>query len=192
MTQVSGSCHPVDMERRESPVIVGVGAIGTLLALRLAHAGLDPLLVLREPIAAPRASLQLDAPGGPSASDARWTADLSSLPSADWTLLATKAHQVGSAGAAIQRATRNGGRLAVFQNGVEHRARVVDDLDACAWGKLCVGVVAAILAVTERPHGVLREPGMTALARELVAECAAVARSAGVALPHGTEAAVVD
>ena len=61
---------------------------------------------------------------------------------------------------------------------------VTPDFAAVAWRKLCLNAASgALCALTGRTIEVLHEPGMGALARGLVAECVAVARAEGVALP---------
>jgi 2-dehydropantoate 2-reductase len=57
------------------------------------------------------------------------------------------------------------------------------DLAAVAWRKLCENAASgAITAWTRRSVGVILRPRLTRIARDLVAECAAVARAQGVAL----------
>lgn len=68
-------------------------------------------------------------------------------------------------------------------------ARVADAL----WGKLIVNCAYnALSGITQLPYGrLLAIPGMADVIRDVVAECVAVARASGVAVPDGTLAGVL-
>lgn len=56
------------------------------------------------------------------------------------------------------------------------------DIVTAAWRKLCVNCAGAMNAVTLRPAGVSRLPGIAAIQRDLVRECVAVGRAEGADL----------
>ncbi len=100
--------------------VVGVGAIGTVLAARLLAAGRDVTCCVRRPFD----ELRLDAPDGAIALGARVVTDPAAVTPASWVLLATKAHQTDGAAAWLAALVDDETRVAVLQNGVEHAARV--------------------------------------------------------------------
>jgi 2-dehydropantoate 2-reductase len=171
---------------------------------------------------------------------------------ADWVLLCVKAHQTASAASWLAAAVGPSTKLAIFQNGVEHRERVAglvpgtttlvpvvidlpaeriapgevvwngpayfavtndpagrelvelfagsfirgettDDLVTRAWTKLCLNVAGgAILALTDQTMGVMRKPGVLAVARKLIEECIAVGRAEGATLDDALAESVTD
>lgn len=62
---------------------------------------------------------------------------------------------------------------------------LADDVDAALWSKLVLNCAYnALSAISRQPYGVLiRAEGVEAVMRDVVAECQAVARASGVALP---------
>lgn len=61
---------------------------------------------------------------------------------------------------------------------------LVEDFTTEAWRKLCVNAVAGgLMALAGRRAGMFRDPDMARLARDLAAECLAVARAEGANLP---------
>lgn len=64
-------------------------------------------------------------------------------------------------------------------------ARVSADAIGALWGKLVVNCAYnALSALTRMPYGrMIRQPGVEAVMRDVVAECLAVARACGVGLP---------
>jgi 2-dehydropantoate 2-reductase len=59
----------------------------------------------------------------------------------------------------------------------------VADFTTALWRKLCVNAVGVLNALLLQPAGVLREPAIAELARELMRECIAVGRAEGATLP---------
>jgi 2-dehydropantoate 2-reductase len=111
--------------------VVGVGAIGGTLAAELATAGHDLTLCVHTRFE----QLVVTMPDRELRPAARIIVDPSEAPAVDWVILATKAHQTESARAWLD--VFASARLAVAQNGVEHRERV---------GRDCVPVVVALSA----------------------------------------------
>jgi len=100
---------------------VGVGAIGGALAAPLAAAGRHELvLCVREPFA----RLVVESPARRIDVPVRCETDPTRVGPADWVLLATKAQDVPGAAKWLAELGRRGTRIAVVQNGVEHRERV--------------------------------------------------------------------
>jgi 2-dehydropantoate 2-reductase len=144
------------MIRRVADVaVVGVGAIGGVLASELLGAGRHPVrLCVRSPFptlvreyegqthehaVAPRTEPAPDGPDTP----------------ADWVLLATKAHQVDAAAGWLAALVGPHTRVAVMQNGVEHVDRLVRHVPRPA----VVPVVVNCPATAVRPgHVVQRAP----------------------------------
>lgn len=100
--------------------VLGVGAIGTVCAARLAPRG-DLVCCVRTPFR----ELVVEAPGGVRlAASPRVETEPARVGPADWLLLATKAHQVEGAAAWLDALVGPETRVAVLQNGVEHAERV--------------------------------------------------------------------
>jgi 2-dehydropantoate 2-reductase len=58
------------------------------------------------------------------------------------------------------------------------------DFASLAWRKLAINAVAGLMVLTGRRAGMFRRPDIAALARDLAAECLAVARAEGADLPE--------
>ena len=71
-------------------------------------------------------------------------------------------------------------------------AEVSADFDVLAWHKLAINAAAAVMVLSGRRAGVFRRPDVGALARALTAECFAVARAHGVAVPDGAVDEIVE
>lgn len=56
------------------------------------------------------------------------------------------------------------------------------DITTALWRKLCINCGGVVSALTMKPGGVIREPGMAELVRGLVSECVAVGRAEGADL----------
>lgn len=56
------------------------------------------------------------------------------------------------------------------------------DITTALWKKLCINCGGVVSALTMKPGGVIREPGIADLVRGLVAECVAVGRAEGADL----------
>jgi len=102
-----------------SIAIVGPGAIGSVIAAMLHTHGHEVPLCARRPIGV----LQVQTDRG----EVRWTPkvalDPSAVEPADWVLVCTKTYDANSAATWLPGLCRNGARVAVLQNGVEHRTR---------------------------------------------------------------------
>lgn len=100
--------------------VVGVGAIGSVIAALLQTAGQNELvLCTRRPLP----HLDVETPEG----NVRVSYTNLTSPSAaqvvDWVIVATKTYDAPGAGAWIKRLAEQGAPVAVIQNGVEHRER---------------------------------------------------------------------
>jgi 2-dehydropantoate 2-reductase len=100
--------------------IVGVGAIGSVLAALLQSTGQHELILCTR---RPLPHLHVDTPEG--SLDIRYTnlTTPSQADPVDWVLVATKTYDAPGAGAWIEHLCRQGAPVAVIQNGVEHRER---------------------------------------------------------------------
>jgi 2-dehydropantoate 2-reductase len=100
--------------------IVGVGAIGGIVAALLQSAGRHEIvLCLRRPLS----QLVVETPSGPVRIDAAFVTNPAEAPVVDWVLVATKAYDVEGAAKWFKRLRAQGAPVAVLQNGVEHRER---------------------------------------------------------------------
>jgi len=99
--------------------IIGVGAIGGVIASLLQQAGHDLVLCVRRPLA----GLTIETPDGPVAVRATVVTDPTETPAVDWVIVATKAYDVAGAAKWLERLRADGAPVAVLQNGVEHRER---------------------------------------------------------------------
>jgi 2-dehydropantoate 2-reductase len=100
--------------------IVGVGAIGGVVAALLQSAGRHELvLCLRRPLS----QLVVEAPGGSVKINANFVTNPAEAPVVDWVLVATKTYDVEGAAKWFERLRAQGAPVAVLQNGVEHRER---------------------------------------------------------------------
>ncbi len=102
--------------------VVGVGAVGGVVAAGLASTGcVEVMACVRSPLGA----LQIDHPDGTARkASIPEVLDPAQVPVVDWVVLATKAHQTAGAAPWLERLCGAGTRVAVLQNGVEHRERV--------------------------------------------------------------------
>jgi 2-dehydropantoate 2-reductase len=107
--------------------VVGVGAIGGVLAgLLQAAGGHEITLCTRRTIA----GLTVETPDGVVRVVARNVTDPSHAEAVDWVLVATKTYDAASASKWFAGLCGAGARVAVVQNGVEHRERFAEYLDA--------------------------------------------------------------
>ncbi|MFO0610880.1 MAG: 2-dehydropantoate 2-reductase [Polyangiales bacterium] len=100
--------------------LVGPGAVGGAIAARLLRVGRDVTVCARTPFA----ELRAEAPDGARAFAPRVVTDPSAVGPVDLILLATKAYDVDAASPWLDALVGANTRVAVLQNGVEHRARV--------------------------------------------------------------------
>ena len=101
--------------------IVGPGAIGCTVGAALIESGHDVTFCARQSFA--RVSVQ-KAGEAAKTFPARVTTSEQDVAPADWVLLCVKAHQVLSAQGWLRAAVGPHTKVAVLQNGVEHRERV--------------------------------------------------------------------
>ncbi|MEO6982622.1 MAG: 2-dehydropantoate 2-reductase [Edaphobacter sp.] len=100
--------------------VVGVGAIGGVIAALLQRAGgHEVVLCTRRPLV----GLIVETPDGPVVIDATVLTDPAAATAVDWVLVATKAYDVAGAAKWLERLCAKGAPVAVLQNGVEHRER---------------------------------------------------------------------
>lgn len=102
-----------------SIAIVGPGAIGATVAAWLAQeAGHEVSLCVRTPVD----RLVIETPGGTITATPRILTDPAQARPVDWVLVATKVYDVDAAARWLAPLTGPGTRVAILQNGVEHRA----------------------------------------------------------------------
>lgn len=99
--------------------IIGVGAIGGVIASLLQQAGHELVFCVRRPLE----GLTVETPDGPITVRAAIVIDPAMAPTVDWVLIATKAYDVTGAAKWLERLRAEGAPVAVLQNGVEHRER---------------------------------------------------------------------
>jgi len=99
--------------------IIGVGAIGGVVAALLEQAGHEVVLCTRRPLS----GLVVETPDGPVTVHGANVVDPKAAPAVDWVLVATKAYDVAGAAQWLERLRAHGAPVAVLQNGVEHRER---------------------------------------------------------------------
>ncbi len=107
--------------------VVGVGAIGGVLASQLQTTGSHEItLCTRRAMEA----LTVNTPDGVVIVKARNLTDPKQADAVDWVLVATKTYDAESTGVWLHRLANAETRLAVVQNGVEHRERFAPYVDA--------------------------------------------------------------
>jgi 2-dehydropantoate 2-reductase len=106
--------------------VVGVGAIGGVLAALLETTGLHEItLCTRRPVK----ELTVKTPDGVVVVNARNLTAPALAHAVDWVLVATKTYDAAGAGEWLRGLARNGAGVAVVQNGVEHRERLAPYVD---------------------------------------------------------------
>jgi len=106
-----------------SIAIIGAGAIGGTIAAWLAQSSHHAVtLCVRTPIT----DLEIETPEGLIRASPRVITDPEAAEPVDWILAATKAYDSAAAALWLPRLTGPGTRIAVLQNGVEHRERFRD------------------------------------------------------------------
>lgn len=105
---------------REPVAVIGLGAIGTVLAAALAEAGHEVVVCGRRPVD----HVELTDTRGTHRHPVRWVAEPDGVGPFDWVVLATKIHQTPDVAPWLRAATGPGSRVVVAQNGVDHGARV--------------------------------------------------------------------
>ena len=104
----------------DSAAVVGVGAVGGVIAASLCEVGLEPLLAVRQPF--PELSHTV------AGTTARYTAKQVCNPAhaseAKWVFLCTKAYQTAAVGAWLTALCAADTTVAVLQNGIQHAKRL--------------------------------------------------------------------
>ncbi len=103
-----------------SIAIVGAGAIGGAVAGALGDAGNLVTLCVRTPFK----ELRVDVENSSARYGHAVVSETSIVDSVDWLLLCTKAHQIEGAADWFSYLLRDSTRVAILQNGVEHRDRI--------------------------------------------------------------------
>ena len=98
--------------------IVGVGAIGSVVAALLQVAGHEITLCTRRPLN----GLRVDTPEGPVQVKARNVTDPAQAEPVDWVMVATKTYDSDGAKLWLGKLCDEHTRVVVIQNGVEHEA----------------------------------------------------------------------
>jgi 2-dehydropantoate 2-reductase len=100
--------------------VIGTGAIGaTIGAWLIADPALDVTLCARTPFE----HLRVQTPDGILESSPRLLTDPGQATPADWAIVTTKTYDTPGAARWLERLVRDGTRVAILQNGVEHRTR---------------------------------------------------------------------
>jgi 2-dehydropantoate 2-reductase len=85
-----------------------------------------------------------------------------------------------------------GGVFSQLLAGTNAKVELTHDFVSAAWRKLCINSAGAINALTLKPAGVLRGEALGQVAKDIVAECAAVARAEGARLDENVGQQVLD
>lgn len=110
-----------------SVALIGPGAIGCAVGAALMEAGHDVTFCARRPFS----QLSIRKAGdSPTHVPARVVTEPAAIASVEWVLLCVKTYQVAAAAAWLDAAVGAGTRVAVLQNGVEHRERCAPLLPA--------------------------------------------------------------
>lgn len=107
--------------------VVGVGAIGGVVAGLLKRSGQHEItLCTRRPLS----ELMVETPEGAVTVNARNVTEAAQAPAVDWVLVATKTYDAEGTAAWFPGLCGEGARVAIIQNGVEHRERFAPYLSA--------------------------------------------------------------
>jgi len=101
--------------------VVGVGAIGGVVAARLCAAGRDDVVLC---VRAPFDALVVEGPAGIQRATPRLVTTPDAVQPVPWVLVATKAHQTAGAADWLKVLATPATTVAILQNGVEHEERV--------------------------------------------------------------------
>lgn len=133
--------------------IIGPGAVGGIVAAWLIKTGRHEVaLCARQSFP----ELLVDSPAGPLRSQPAVLTDPGSATPVDWVLVATKAYDAAGAAAWFPRLTGSATRVAILQNGVEHRERFAAALRPEQLVPVMVDIPAERTApgvIRQRAHG---------------------------------------
>jgi 2-dehydropantoate 2-reductase len=101
--------------------IVGVGAIGGVVAALLQQTGRHQLILCTR---RPMSALTVETPHGTITIDAVYTTDPNEVSGVDWAVVATKAYDAEGTAKWLKPLAAKGVPAAIFQNGIEHRERL--------------------------------------------------------------------
>jgi 2-dehydropantoate 2-reductase len=101
--------------------IVGAGAIGGIVAAKICNAGLNDVTVC---VRAPFDHIEVQHPGGTMSVEPAQLASPAEARPTEIVVVATKAHDTAGASEWLQALCGPRTTVAVFQNGIEHEARV--------------------------------------------------------------------
>ncbi len=144
--------------------IVGVGAIGATIAAHLAEAGKVEKLQLcaRQGFE----KIQLDQAQGQIIASPIFITKPTDAQSSEWVFVATKAHQVESAKNWFSRLNPSATKIAVLQNGVEHKDRLRQYFNNAEILPVVVDCPAVRLNQTNRLTLSVRQSGSASLTVE--------------------------
>ncbi|MFG2045119.1 ketopantoate reductase family protein [Dactylosporangium sp. NPDC048998] len=111
-------------------LVVGAGAIGGLIAAKLADApSVAVLIAAQRPIGSFTFTPLGGAPAEPDVTVVRDPSELSGLPGLSWVVVATKTYDVGGVGRWLEAPAVAGATVVVAQNGVGHHERLAPFVD---------------------------------------------------------------
>ena len=110
----------IETTRPARIAVVGAGAIGGVIAARLANAGHPVTLCSRSPIG----RLTVGPAGAPAVAPVDILSSAQQAGPADWVFLATKAQETAGAANWLARLCTPQSTLVVLQNGIDHEERV--------------------------------------------------------------------
>ena len=140
------------MDVTTSVAVVGVGAIGGAMASALGDVGHRPTLCMRTPVA----KLQRTLDGETCSYDFPVVTDPAATTPVDWVFLCTKTYHLPEVAPWLDALVGPHTRIAVMQNGVDHRERVASWVPA-ARAVPCIILLPA--RVESRGHVVQERPG---------------------------------
>jgi 2-dehydropantoate 2-reductase len=111
---------PSSFDTREPVAVIGLGAIGTVLAAALAEAGHEVVVCGRRRVD----HVKLTDGDGTRTYPVRWVAEPAGVTAHAWVVLATKMHHTADVAPWLRATTDESSRVVVAQNGIDHTARV--------------------------------------------------------------------
>ncbi|HEX6444930.1 MAG TPA: 2-dehydropantoate 2-reductase [Streptosporangiales bacterium] len=111
---------PSSPDKREPAAVIGLGAIGTVLAAALAEAGREVVVCGRRQVD----RVEVTDGDGTRTYPVRWVAEPADVAAYPWVVLATKMHHTADVAPWLDATTDPSSRVVVAQNGIDHAARV--------------------------------------------------------------------